>query len=190
VGILDAILGSGNTQLVSQLANQFGIDESAIKSVVSQLVPAVSGGIKSNASSTEGLGGLISALSSGNHQHYIDSPEALTEASAVDDGNAILGHVLGSKDASRQLASQTADASGVDSSIVKQLLPVVASVVMGVLSKETTNSSSFGGAGKLDISSLLGEGSGSAVDMIGSFLDTDKDGDVADDLLNLAKKFF
>jgi len=190
MGILDAVLGGGNTQLVSQLARKFGIDESAVQSVVSQLVPAVSKGIKNNASSSDGLGGLIGALSQGNHQRYIESPEALTEPTAIDDGNAILGHVFGTKDVSRNVASHAAESTGIDSGIVKQLLPLVASAVMGALSKETTNSPALGGVGNLDISSLMGGESSTAVNMISSFLDADNDGDITDDLLNLAKKFF
>lgn len=191
MGILDAVLGAGNTQLVSQLARNFGLDESAVQSVVSQLIPAVSKGIKNNASSSAGLGGLMSALSQGNHQRYIESPEALTEASAVDEGNAILGHVFGNKDVSRNVASHAAETTGIDNSIVKKLLPLVASAVMGALSKETTNSSALGGVGNLDISSLLGGGdSSSAMGLVSSFLDADNDGDITDDLLKLAKKFF
>lgn len=189
MGILDTVLG-GNTQIVSQLARNFGVDESAVQNVVSQLVPAVSKGIKNNASSSDGLGGLINALSQGNHQQYIENPNALTESSAIDEGNAILGHVFGNKDVSRNVASHAAESTGVDNGIVKQLLPLVATAVMGALSKETTNSSALGGVGNLDVSSLLGGDSSPAVDLISSFLDSDNDGDVTDDLLNLAKKFF
>ncbi len=191
MGILDAVLGAGNAQLVTQLANKFGIDESDIQGVVSQLVPAVSSGIKRNASSLDGLGGLVNALSQGGHQRYLDSPEALNEPSATDDGNAILGHVFGNKEVSRNVASQAAAATGVDNSVIKQLLPLVASAVMGALSKETVNSSALGGVGKLDVSSLLGgSGASQATQLISSFLDADNDGDVTDDLFNLAKKFF
>ena len=38
----------------------------------------------------------MSALSKGNHQRYIDSPQSLGDQKAVADGNGILGHVLGS----------------------------------------------------------------------------------------------
>ncbi|MFK5950357.1 MAG: DUF937 domain-containing protein, partial [Methylococcales bacterium] len=118
-------------------------------------------------------------------------PEALNEPSATDDGNAILGHVFGNKEVSRNVASQAAAVTGVDNSIIKQLLPLVASAVMGALSKETVNSPALGGVGKLDVSSLLGgSGSGQAMQLISSFLDADNDGNVTDDLFNLAKKFF
>lgn len=185
MGLLDSLLGGGNSAMVSQLARAVGVNESIVQGVVNQLLPAVSKGIKNNAGSSEGLGGLVSALSSGNHQRYLDNPETLGDAGAVDDGNGILGHIFGSKDVSRNVAGHAAEATGVDSGIVKKLLPLVASIAMGALSKETGNSG-------LNISSLLGGGAATstATSLITSFLDADNDGDITDDLLNIAKKFF
>ena len=61
--------------------------------------------------------------------------------------------------------------------------------MMGALSKETSNSA-IGGVGNLDLSGLLGGNASPIVGMVTSFLDANNDGDVTDDLLNLAKKFF
>lgn len=183
MGILDAVLGGQNGQLISQLAQSIGIDENDAKNVVSQLLPAVSKGIKSNIGSSDGLGGLMNALSSGDHQRYLDNPSALADSTAVDDGNNILGHIFGNKDVSRNVAGHAADATGVDSSIVKKILPLLATTVMGALSKET-------GSSGLNVSNLLGGDSSSVGNLISSFLDADDDGDITDDLLNLAKKFF
>ena len=47
----------------------------------------------------------MSALSSGNHGQYLDRPASLADPAAVTDGNGILGHLLGSKDVSREFAS-------------------------------------------------------------------------------------
>ena len=121
---------------------------------------------------------------------YLDNPETLADPAATDDGNAILGHVFGDKNISRNLASQAAEVTGVDNSIIKQLLPLVATAVMGALSKETIASPALGGVGNLDVAGLLGGDTSSATQLISSFLDTNKDGDVTDDLFNLAKKFF
>ncbi len=189
MGILDAILGGQDNQLVTQLAKTAGIDESMVQNVVTQLLPAVSKGIKSNVGESGGLGDLVNALSSGNHQQYLDNPEKLTESAALDEGNAILGHVFGDKDVSRNVAGQAAEATGVDSGIIKKLLPLVATTVMGALSKETANNPLLGGSG-LDANNLLGGDTSSVSNLLTSFLDADNDGDVTDDLLNMAKKFF
>jgi len=189
MGVLDAILGGQNGQLITQLAKGAGLDESTVQSVVNQLLPAVSKGIKSNAGSSGGLSSLVSALSAGNHQQYLDNPEKLADSAAVDEGNAILGHVFGNKDVSRNVAGHAAEATGVDSGIVKKLLPLVATAVMGALSKETTNSPLAGNSG-LGLNNLLGGDNSAVSSLVTSFLDADGDGDVTDDLLNMAKKFF
>ncbi len=189
MGLLDTLLSGQSAQLVAQLAKNSGINSTDVQNVMGQLLPALSQGVKANVSQPGGIDQLIGALSKGNHQQYIDDPQALTDASAINEGNAILGHVLGSKEVSRNIATQTAQSTGVSTDIVKQLLPLVATAMMGALSKETSNSS-IGGVGNLDLSSLLGSNSSPVVGMITSFLDSNNDGDVTDDLLNLAKKFF
>jgi len=189
MGILDTLLSSQNAQLVAQLAKNSGIDSTDVQNVMGQLLPALSQGVKTNVNQSGGIDQLIGALSKGNHQHYIDDPQALADASAVNEGNAILGHVLGSKEASRKIAAQTAQSTGVSNDTVKQLLPLVATAMMASLSKETSNSA-IGGVGNLDLSGLLGGNASPIVDMVTSFLDANNDGDVTDDLLNLAKKFF
>jgi len=189
MGILETLLSGQNAQLVSQLAKNTGLDSTDVQKIIGQLVPALSQGIKTNVSQSGGVEQLINALSKGNHQHYIDKPESLTDASAVTEGNSILGHILGSKEASRNMATQAAQTTGVSNDIVKQLLPLVATAIMGALSKETSNSP-IGGVGNLNLSSLLGNNASPVVGMVTSFLDTNNDGDITDDLFNLAKKFF
>ena len=44
-------------------------------------------------------------------------------------GNEILGHIFGSKDVSRDVAAQASQQSGVDTSVLKKLLPIVAGAV-------------------------------------------------------------
>lgn len=181
MNIFDSLLGGQNPQLISQLARQAGLDASDVQNIVGQLLPALSKGIKQNSSSSEGLQSLMQALQNGNHDKYLEHPENLSDASATQEGNAILGHILGSKEDSRALASQTAAATGADESIVKKLLPLVAATAMGALSKTagSASQSSLGGAGNTDIGNLLV-----------SFLDSNKDGNITDDLFNIAKKLF
>ena len=78
---------------------------------------------------------FMSALSSGQHQKYHDDPAQAFRDDAINEGNQILGHLFGSKDTSRAVADQVALSSGVGSSILKQMLPVIASMVMGGLFK-------------------------------------------------------
>jgi hypothetical protein len=186
MSLLDAVLGKQNADMVAQLAQSAGIDQNDVQNIVRQLLPAVSRGIKSNATSSEGLQGLLNALQTGNHQRYIDHPEALQEETAKADGNAILSHIFGSKEVSRNVAAHAAQETGADTGIIKKLLPLVATVVMGALSKQSSDKTLSAGSAQ----SYGQSGANPAGNWITSFLDADKDGDITDDLLNLAKKFF
>lgn len=181
MGLVDMLLDGQNNDLLVQLANKAGIDEATAKSLVSQLAPAVSSGIKKNAASPQGLDNLVNAVEQGGLQGYIDQPERLSSPEAVDQGNEILGQVFGDKETSRQVAGQAANVAGIDAGIVKQMLPLVATMVMGMLSKQSGGSAT-GGMENSSASGLQGA--------IFSMLDTDNDGDVTDDLIDIAKKFF
>lgn len=169
--------GSG----IDQIAKSVGLDKSATDSVLGALVPALGRGLQRNTQNSEGLESLIGALKSGNHQRYLDEPAALGDSGALQDGNAILGHLLGSKDASRNVAAHAASQTGVDAGIIKKMLPLVASLAMGTLSKQTsggTQLDSLGGAGGSGLGSLAG------------LLDSNNDGQVLDDIISLGRKLF
>ncbi|MEO0574365.1 MAG: DUF937 domain-containing protein [Pseudomonadota bacterium] len=182
MSILETILKSQGGNLVKQLAGNLNLDEGQAGAAVAQLLPALTQGMKKNVAQPNGLESLLGALKGGNHSRYVEDPANLGSAETVQDGNAILGHLFGSKDVSRQVAAQAAKSTGLDVGAMKKMLPMVAAMAMGSLSKE-----SKGGA----LSSLLGGGSQSAgAGLLGSFLDKDNDGVDIGDMLGLAKKFF
>ena len=175
--LLDTILEAQGGAAVNQLGSQFGLDSSQLGSVLSQLVPALAGGVKTNVN-RNGLDGLVSALNSGNHGRYLDDTSQISNQATVDDGNAILGHIFGSKEVSREVANRASANTGVDSGLLKKMLPVIATMVMGGLSKQ----SSAGGI----LGALIGgnQGSSGMESILTSFLDSDGDGSIADDLLS------
>ena len=211
MNLLDTILN--NPSIVGQVAQQLNLDAGDAQNAMKHMLPALTKGLSNNMTSQGGLEGLLGALNSGQHQKYVDSPEVLGEASSIQDGNAILGHILGSKDVSRNVAGHAAQQTGVDFGALKKMLPMLATVVMGSLSKQSAQSGilqqgaggagglggllggALGGSGGLGglVGSMLGGGNksgGGAMDVLGSFLDADKDGSALDDILGMAKKFF
>lgn len=165
MGLADMLLnahGGGATEL---LAQRFGISPEQAASAVTALAPALASGIQQNAASEGGLQSLLGALLGGQHQQYVENADTVARPDTVADGNAILGHVLGSKDASRQVASQAAEQTGLGADLLKQMLPVVAAMTMGVLSKHTAGQAGeqASGGGMLGtLGSLLGGGQASS----------------------------
>ena len=137
LNMFDMLTSGAGQAAMGQLSKQFGLDESQTQSAVKALLPALSGGLKRNVQQQGGLEALMGALQNGSHDRYLDKPEELTQGAAVQDGNAILGHLLGSKEVSRQVAAKASERSGVPDGLLKQMLPVVASMAMGALSKQT-----------------------------------------------------
>jgi hypothetical protein len=183
-GLLDMIMKSQNGASVEQLAKSFGISGNDAAKAIASLLPGLAGGVQKNIANPQELEGLVKALSSGKHQQYLDQPDTMTRPEAVQDGNNILGHLLGSKDESRQLASQAAASTGIDAGILKKMLPMVAGMVMAGLSKQGNAMGAMNQLGNGAVSQSTGLGS-----MLGSFLDADKDGSVMDDVLGMARKF-
>ncbi|WP_162179947.1 DUF937 domain-containing protein [Bryobacter aggregatus] len=135
MNLLDLINNANGGQSVQALAERFGISGDQAQGVLSQLVPALAHGVNNNVSQEGGLQSLLGALAGGNHAQYVDDPNAIAQPEAVDEGNGILSHVLGSKDASTALAQHVAGNTGVSDSVIKQMLPLVASMAMGVMAK-------------------------------------------------------
>ena len=189
MNLIDLLTSSQNSGAIGQLASQFGLGQDQAKDAVRNLVPALSRGLQKNTQSPEGLTALLNALNKGNHQRYIENPTELARPEAQQEGNGILGHILGSKDVSRNVAGYASQQTGIDQGILKKMLPMVASMVMGGMSKQVGAQAGGGGLGGL-IGQLSGGGQQKSQGLLGSLLDADKDGSVADDLLDMAKKFF
>ena len=148
MNLMDILSEAQGGRAMDNLGRQFGLDEQQTKSAVSELVPAISAGLKRNSADREGLGALLGALKTGNHSRYADDPSLLASEQTVAEGNGILGHLFGSREVSRAVAEKAAASSGIASSILKKMLPVIASMVMGVLAKKAMGGALGGTLGR------------------------------------------
>jgi len=150
--LMDMIMAAAGGQAPQQVGQQFGLNQSQSQSAIAALLPAISSALKQNTSSPQGLAGLLQALQTGSHEQYLDNPEQLAAPAAVTEGNAILGHLFGSKDVSRAVAGRASENSGVSSDVLKKMLPMVAMMAMGSLGKQTK-----GGAVSGAVKGMLGQ---------------------------------
>ena len=156
--------------IIANLAAEAGVPEAIAGKAMGMMLPALTEGLKRGVESG-GADGLLDALDSGNHAEYLDNPEAIKDSKSKEDGNKILGHILGGKDASRAVASTIAGQLGIDAGAVKKMLPMVAAVTMGGLSK----GAKAAGVDKSGGGDLLGS--------LGSLLSADGAGDMIAGLL-------
>ena len=167
MNIVDILAQAQGGQGLESLGRQFGLDDAQTRAAVEALAPVVAAGVSRNASTGGGLADLIGAVLQGKHARYADDASATQFDAVAEDGNAILGHIFGSKDVSRGVALQAAGSSGIGAAILKKMLPVIASMVMGVLAKKMfggsarAGTSSGGGLGDI-LGDILGGGQGRA----------------------------
>jgi len=179
--LLNMLLNAGGGSAIQQLSKNFGLSQDQTTSAISSLLPALGAGLARNASQPGGLDALLGALSSGRHESYLDNPEVLGSSDAIADGNGILGHILGTKEVSRGVAKNASARTGISEDILKKMLPAVAAMAMGVLSKQNAGAA-FRAPGAAAASG------GGIMGMLSGFLDKNQDGSVLDDVLGMLFK--
>lgn len=131
---------------LSTIGRQYGLDPAQTEAAVAALAPVIAAGFKRSASEGDGLGSIFAALQQDEQRGQIASP--------TDAGNVVLSQIFGSKDVSRGVAQQLSANSGISSTILKQLLPVIAAYFVsqmmsgrGAAAPRAPGGSATGGAG-------------------------------------------
>ncbi len=181
------------------MARELGVSEDDAASGAEALVPAILGGFKKQAQSQptglEGLGGLLGQLGGGGLLEQVLAPQPTD----VSSGNEVLGQIFGSKDVSRAVAQNAATQTGLEPTLLKKMLPLLAMLVAGYMAKQrgagaaTQAAPAGGGLGDLLGGLLGGQRSGGAMPSaaapgLASMLDMNGDGNPLDDILQMVGK--
>ncbi len=177
-------------QLISGVAGQTGQSENKTADVLSMAMPLLMGAMKKNTSTPGGAQGLMNALSSKHDGSILDDMGGLfgggVDQNVMDDGAGILGHILGTKQP--QVENALSSKSGLDAGTISQILKIAAPILLGYLGKQTRqqNVSSPDGLNGL-LGGLMGGGKSASKQqsLIETFLDSDGDGSVIDDLAGM-----
>jgi hypothetical protein len=175
---------------IGSIAQQLGVNEQVAQMGAEALLPSILGGFKKTAqaqpSGLDGLGGILGQLGGGGLFDSVVSPEP----TPVEQGNDILGQIFGSKDVSRTVAGHAAEQTGIDSGMLKKMLPILAMLVAGYMAKQSGGEGGGGLGGMLG--GLLGGGGqaagGGGLGGLASMLDFDGDGNPLDDIIGMAGK--
>jgi hypothetical protein len=176
---------------IPSIARELGVSESQAAAGADALLPAILGGFKKQAqpAGVDGLGSLLGRLGGGGLLDSVLSPEPTDTGR----GNDVLGQIFGSKDVSRTVAQNAAARSGLDPSLLKKMLPMLAMLVAGYMARQGRPSAppaQQGGGGLGDLLGGLLSGGASpgrtATGGLASMLDLDRDGNPLDDILGMA----
>jgi hypothetical protein len=155
----DIIQAAQGGQGVANLGAQFGLTPEQAQAAVQALTPAFSTALQRVASDPSGLAGIVSHLASGVHQ---DSFTGADPAAAATNGGAALSQIFGSSQIASQIAAHASSASGVDAQTIQQMMPALASMLLGGLAHSLT-AQGFGGVlGQLANAAAAPAGQGAA----------------------------
>lgn len=180
--ITDMIVQQLGNNGAKMIADKLGIPESVAKMAISAALPMIVGGLGRNASDPSGAQAISGALEKHDGSILNDVVGALGRPEEKQDGMAILGHILGSKQNNAQAA--LGQAAGLEQDKAGDLMAMLAPIVMGQLGQAKKEQ----GLDASAIAQLLGQEKETADKQLGgmaSLLDMDGDGDITDDMLKL-----
>ncbi len=189
-GLLDLLNSPMGSQIIRGVADQAGESEQKTAGVLSMALPLLMGAMRKNTATPEGAQGLMSALSNKHDGSILDNLGGLfgggVDQNVMNDGQGILNHVLGAKQP--KVENALSQKAGVSSDTVATILKVAAPILMGVLGRQARNEQVVepNGIGNL-LGGLLGgaDNSNKEQSLIESFLDSDGDGSILDDVAGM-----
>jgi hypothetical protein len=179
------------TGAIGAISSELGVDPATAQAGATALLPSILSGFQNPVTAPEteaagtafpglgSLGGLLGTIGGLGGGGLLDNVTS-NEPTEVGKGNQILGQIFGSKDGSRAVAASASAQSGVEPSLLKKMLPILAMVAAGYVIKNAGKGGGFGSmlGGKSDDGAATGPQTQSA----GS-------GDILGELIGAAGKF-
>jgi hypothetical protein len=142
---LDMLLSSAQGgQLAANLAQQFDLSETEIVAAIQALKPALALGLDRAAEDPQGAVKLVECVCAASSCCAHDHVEAACADDAISRGQTAVFSLFGADDATDQILQAASRQSGVSTAILRQLLPILASILFSGLSK-TLNQQGLGG---------------------------------------------
>ena len=137
------------TGAVGAISRELGVDAATAQAGATALLPSILSGFQNPVAAPEAqtagsafpsmgaLGGLLGSIGGLGGGQLLDNVTS-DRPTEVDKGNQILGQLFGSKDGSRAIAASAAAQSGVQPSLLKKMLPILAMVAAGYVMKQAS----------------------------------------------------
>ena len=181
--LLQSIAGQLDGNTIAQMSSALGVEDESTQAAIGLALPVLLGALSRNTSTDEGAESLTNALAR-DHDGTIlqDVSGNITRQEVMDDGSAIIGHVLGQQE--KGIESSIGRSTGIDPQNVAMLMSMLAPVVLGVMGQQKQEKN----MNASDVSSMLQQNRETAksnAPELSSLLDMDGDGDISDDMVTL-----
>jgi len=148
--INDILAAAQGGQGINNLAQQFGLSPEQAQAAIQSVIPAFSQGLQNQAATPGGLGSIISTIANGAvHQQSFNNPGVAQSPEAQQMGGNVLGQIFGNSQITGQIAQTAAANAGISPAILQQMMPVIASMIMGGMFHSMQNQGMGGVLGQL-----------------------------------------
>jgi len=188
MSLLDMLQNQLAGEPADQIGRQLGTDQAGAQKAIGAALPALMAALAGNATRKDGASSLANALDKKHDGGILDDLPGFLSRGDTKDGEGILKHALGARRPA--VESEVAKQTGLDTSAISGLLPLLAPLVMGALGREKRQKGLDVGA---LVSMLSGEGKRAkemapgALGLLGGLLDDEGDGVDAGDLADAGK---
>lgn len=136
--LIDSLRSEADMASIDDLARTFGLTSAQAEAVVGSIAPRLADRIERNSLSRGGLADLVAMLGEVRDNRQMLGASALGSDDGRQYGNSILEQILVNKDASRALAAKASAASGISETLIRTMLPYIATMVVGWLTNKAS----------------------------------------------------
>jgi hypothetical protein len=137
--LFDIMRNAQGGAAVDSMARQFGLTVEQTQRAMEALLPAFTLGLQRSAANPATFPNLMGMLGSGRNASFFEYPKFAFSPQAEAQGNEFLGQLFGSKEVTQKVAELTAAWSGVGVEMMKQMMPVMAAMLMGGMAKSASS---------------------------------------------------
>lgn len=121
---------------VADIASKLGADEGEVNAAIKTLVPALVGGVAENVQADSiDSSDLESAVTAQGASGLLDGGVSVDQVDA-NEGNQIVSKIFGGNDSNQVASALAGSGAGGNSSLIKQLLPILAPIVLAYIGKQ------------------------------------------------------
>ena len=143
------IQGAQGGQAIDNLAQQFGLSSEQADAAVKSLIPALSTGFMTKAAQPGGYGEILGAMGDDQHRQAYADPATAQDPSIQQKGGDVVSSIFGNSAIINQVAEQASRFTGIPAATLVQMLPVIASMVVGGVATTMHNQGMGGLLGQL-----------------------------------------
>lgn len=135
---IESLLNTSDSKsALGNLAAAFGLDRATAEKAAASLAAELSQKIERNTLSRGGVADVVDLIGNPHIQAALNRGQNLASPGVTEAGNSILDVLTGSKHISRGIAARTASETGISEDVAKKMLPVVASLLVGALQRQS-----------------------------------------------------